>query len=201
VRSRGRVQEVKREPIVCFLIEEVAVVRRGLRRYTSDSCSGPVGYHNARRAHDEIAYPIGIIGIDAIVDRPQIPDELWPDRCDACGMSFPDDVFRQITTCRVYRRVDDGSLTTLRTAPPGAVWRAEWMEPRRSGADGKAYVVRLPEGTDWMLDGPSYDACGEEAGPGWVRSGEAPRFTVQPSILVHRTGYHARLENGVLVEV
>jgi len=193
---------VNRDPVACFLLEEVPRVRRGLRRYTSDHCDGPVGYHNSRRAHDEIDYPLGSIGIDAIMDRPQIPDEEWPDRCDACGYWFPDDVARQITTCRVYRRADDGSLTTLRTAPAGAVWRAEWLEPRRAGPDGRAYVVRLPDGTDWMVDGPSYDERGEEAAlHGWTRTGEAPRFTVRPSILIHRTGWHGYLTNGVLESV
>lgn len=185
--------------VVCFLLEEVARVRRGLRCHSSERCAGSVGYHNARHAHDEIAYPPGAIGIDAIVDRPHIPEELWPDRCDACGYRFGVSVDRQITTCRVYRRADTGELVTLRTAPHGAMWRATWMEPHPTSPDGLAYVVKLPDGTDWLIDGPTYDAAVNTNGPGWTRSGEAPRLTVRPSILIHRTGYHATLENGVLV--
>lgn len=198
MRNRGRVQAVTRDPVVCFLLEEETRVRRGLRRSSTEHCTGPLGYHNARRAHDEIEYPRGVIGIDAIIDRPHIPDELWPDRCDACGFRFAHDVERRITTCRVYRRADYGELVTLRTAPPGAMWRAFWMEPGRAGPDGMAFVVRLPDGTDWLIDGPSYDSIGKPNGPGWTRTGEAPRFTVTPSILIHRTGYHAHLVNGVL---
>ena len=81
--------------------------------------------------------------------------------------------------------------------PPGALWRAAWYE--RSGwvgADGQSWLCKLPDGTDWLIDGPAGNAPGKL--PGWDRKGTAPLFTVTPSI--KSPGYHGFLTDGFLVE-
>lgn len=95
----------------------------------------------------------------------------------------------------IYRGI--GFEGTLDEAPIGAIWNADWM-PIRQGEE--YFVVRLPGGSDWAIDGPSFNADLTEAkSRGWTRTGTPPNLTVTPSIQIHSTGYHAFLTNGVLV--
>lgn len=80
-------------------------------------------------------------------------------------------------------------VTTLEDAEPGAMW---FMR-------GDLHV-RLPNGYDWNVDGPTAD------GDGWTRAGEPPNVTAKPSIGMpwppeeHEDYYHGWLRDGQLIE-
>lgn len=109
-------------------------------------------------------------------------------------------------------KAPDGAVYQLGTvsahgvppAPPGAMWDASWLTGLSvcgarpfGGPDGRTFIVRTPGG-DWVIDGPSF-RDGEPVGLGWTRTGEPPRITVTPSIVL--PGYHAWLRDGSLIPV
>lgn len=73
------------------------------------------------------------------------------------------------------------------------MWAVWWIPKGDSwtGPDGLCLSVCLPDGTHWMIDGPS-----SSDGPGWERSGTPPLITARPSILTRQ--YHGWLTDGVL---
>lgn len=83
----------------------------------------------------------------------------------------------------------NGTTTTLDEASPGAMW---FMR-------GDLHV-RLPNGYDWNIDGPTAD------GKGWTREGKPPDVSAQPSIGLpwppdeHEDYYHGFLRDGKLIE-
>jgi len=122
----------------------------------------------------------------------------------------------------------DGERFTLRDAPPGAMWDATWMQAdQRTGPDGITLVVRLPNGSDWMVDGECSNCTRTQWGPKevdgkmcdkvwlgrthycWVRHGDPRTGTIH----VDKNGdtcsagagsiwignYHGFLHNGYLV--
>lgn len=132
----------------CYLIEFTGQTRYSLRRYRSGqgACVGGVmSYHNAESA------PIAD-GQDEPSKPPRV-DPRWPTRC-ACGYEFePSDPW-QVFGERLVRRADTGEVITLRSAPPGAIYNADWSTrvPEWTGPDGRALHVRLPNGHDWAID-------------------------------------------------
>lgn len=179
--------------IECFLIKPTGRMLLLLRRYCSANCQehGPNGYHNAMVPWGEAAW------------NPQAPDQpdhgldLWPAAC-TCGYLFRETDNWQVFTERLYYRADSSPdvTTTLRAAPVGAMWDADWLHDFRKGPDGLSLHVRLPDGGDWFIDGPS-----AQNGPGWARTGTAPVLTVTPSCQ-HITGgmWHGWLRDGHLVD-
>ena len=111
----------------------------------------------------------------------------------------------------IYKRSDTGEEITLRDAPVGAIWRADWYEdmPEYTGTDGKSYVCRTPGG-DWMIDGRASNCTkpNDNEHKCWCRHGEAPNFTVNKvgntcaagagSIMMRN--YHGFLINGELTD-
>lgn len=193
--------------IDCFVIEQTSRYRRFLRRYTygaqraCPATSDGSGGHDAWRPWsdaDAIDTPDGyhVVPED---DAPPHGDARWPATCDRCGEAFkPDDTW-QVFGDRIYR-MPDGSETTLRTAPPGAMWRATWMERNDSswvGPDGQSWALMTPAG-EWLIDGPSTN------GGRWTRTGTPPKLTATPSIgkqLVNGAWqYHGWLRDGQLVD-
>lgn len=185
--------------IVCFFLEptEEATVR--MRRFGRFGDCGR-GYHDASVTIGTCHFPLGNAlngeGTD-IVDR---GDPRWPTTCERCGALFAEDHDRQLFKARLYRRSDTGELTTLREAPPGAMWFADWMRDAHRynrGPDGHVLVVMTPAG-EWCVDGAANN------GPGWTREGTPPNVTARPSILIdgwhddRPVTYHAFLTNGVL---
>lgn len=96
----------------------------------------------------------------------------------------------------------------------GDMWPAPWLveeEPRefflsdaflagwRSGAITRMpLVVRMPDGTDFCVDGPTRQS-GERGSGGWQVSGEPPVITVTPSI--NLVGYyHGWIRDGVITD-
>ena len=203
----------------CFLIEPTSKDWRYLRRYGHDTA--PDGhYHNTMvkiedGSHTLVAGPDGrktwrhfapdgspestASGV-LIEDRYSRDDPRWPAHC-ACGYEFrPDDqwqLFHEV----VYRRADTGEEMDLRNAPPGAMWDAFWLAEMDSyrGPDGKSLVVKLPNGSEWTIDGPS------SQGGHWTRTGEPPNLTATPSILSYACAawpeYHGWLRDGELASV
>jgi len=57
------------------------------------------------------------------------------------------------------------------------------------------HIVRLPDGSDFCIDGPCYDN-GKRYG-GWEVTGEPPMVTLSPSINI-RGYYHGWIKDGVI---
>jgi len=194
-----------------FLIEATGQARIYLRR---NSAWGDAGsYHNAM---NEIG--VAQITFDAdgnwsepiAKEQPPHDDPRWPAVADD-GYVFQDFDHWQVFMDRIYRRADNGELTTLRTAPEGAIWRAEWCEdtPGWCGADGRCYVAKCPGGGDWMIDGRASNCTmkDDNVHKCWVRHGEAPNFTVDKNGVSCQAGagsiqthnWHGFLRNGEFV--
>jgi hypothetical protein len=149
--------------LACFFLEPILSARRSLRRFTysSDSgvakCSTAWG-HDASVVIDEVA--IGrradgiwdFLGTDSV--EPFLADPRWPERCRHCGFVFGSVGEFQVFLEPMYRRTDTGELFTLRAAPPGAIWNADWLAKYDEwrGPDGRSLVCRCPDGHDWTID-------------------------------------------------
>lgn len=188
--------------VECFMLEPIARGVRFLRRYvysSKEACSkSGFGYHNADVSIGEVEMAVPAEGTyEACISSDTIPheDPRWPRSC-ACGYVFQDGDEWQINDDRLYAKTDGSGLTTWRTAPPGAMRSAWWMGECFHGPDGKAWAVKLPDGSDWVIDGPASN--GRKDGPAWTRTGVAPKFTANPSI--KSPGYHGFLRDGRLEE-
>lgn len=141
-----------------FWLEPTERERVWLRRFVPSDrkpgCPLPHGYHDAvdflkdRSARDEL-------DSDSDYDRPSDESPLWPELC-ACGYKFQPDDKRQVFNQHLYSGAPDGKFYTLRDAPIGAMWDAEWYRSRGGGGmftgpDGLCLVVKTPGG-DWMVD-------------------------------------------------
>ncbi|MES2155450.1 MAG: hypothetical protein V4510_09980 [bacterium] len=181
---------------VCFLLEDMRRARYSLRRYSEARCVLSPGYHNARSV--------------VIEERPEDPakdytgsnppevaraDPRWPKRC-ACGYAFEAADQWQVWADGLYRH-DTGAVFTWDEAPAGAVRDASWWPDK--GADGHAWAVKLPDGSDWMTEGKANNcACpSDPAHRCWKRSGAPPNLTVSPSIATSR--WHGWLREWRLV--
>jgi len=199
--------------IKCFWLQPTDREKRYLRRYASGSkCSGPMSYHNAMVLLDEspeVACPDG-----CWKDSGQTADNfkghpLWPTHC-ACGYEFKPEDEWQLFSQHLYRRADTGEEMTLRDAPEGAMWNADWY-PKDSawrGDDGRAIICKVPKNHNWHVDGPASN-CTRPNEPHhcWVRHGEPPNLTVDKNGNTCAAGagsiqtkdWHGFLRNGELV--
>lgn len=136
-----------------------------LRRYRASgdtSCAG--SYCNAMTYIGDapiVRTPDG--SVEVCDDLKPLPsDSRWPTKCESCGAPFaPTDPY-QLFTQPIYCSIDGSQEMTLRDAPAGAVWNAWWIADRRRqeqrgcgwmvGPDGRSLVVRMPDGSDWMID-------------------------------------------------
>lgn len=154
-----------------------------------------MGVHDASIPFDVIDSPPDERGVTLHTDA-GVPrnDQRWPTKCSSCEYLFEDGDTWQTFQERLYQRTDTGALCTLRSAPVGAMWDASWYPEK--GPDGRSLVVMTPAG-EWMVDAPS------TSGRPWQRTGEVPKVTAQPSILINNRGgqgYHGWLTDGFLVE-
>lgn len=194
----------------CFFLSPTGRYRVSLRRYVrggSDRCGGPIGVHEASveiATEEHVARPMsGETGL--------IPDDdpRWPNACAHCGHAFAKDDPRQVNFDELHARSDGGAETTLRDAPPGAMWDAVWM-PDACKVDGRYLIVRLPNGRDWCIDDEASNCTrkGDAAHKCWVRHGDPPNLTVDKNGNTCSAGagsilagdYHGFLRNGVLTE-
>lgn len=95
-------------------------------------------------------------------------------------------------------------LTTLRAAPPGAMWDAKWLV--RKGPDGKSVVVKCPNGLEWYADERASN-CGmptDDIHRCWIRHGQVPNLTIDKVGVSCAAGagsivsgdYHGFIRNG-----
>ena len=106
-------------------------------------------------------------------------DQRWPSHC-ACGYEFAKSDKWQLFTQRLYARKDTGEVMTLRDAPVGAMWNADWYPDVWKGKDGMSLMVRCPDGHDWCIDARASN-CGlpkDNDHRCWIRHGVAPNITV-----------------------
>lgn len=154
-------------PHKVFWLEPTEQERVWLRRYRSKTisdseggvverpgCPLPWGYHDHMILLKDRPYGlVGSINASSDPDRPSDDSPYWPTHC-ACGYAFQEDDPKQVFNMRLYRGAPDGQLYTLRDAPPGAMWDAEWFHDCEwmVGPDGIALMVKLPNGNDWCVD-------------------------------------------------
>ncbi len=194
------------EPIYCFLIEDSGrdqvSFRRWTRRRADTTGDCPVhGRHAAVRISFHRSEEPATSRISRHDDESFAPDDpRWPSTCE-CGYRFADDDHFHSLREPLYvgppPDQDAMMLVTLNQAPPGAIWRAPWLEEYRQsrGPDGHSYVCMLPTGP-WLIDGVA------KGGKRWTRSGDPPRFTVRPSVIHLRAdsleAYCGLLTDGVV---
>lgn len=203
-------------PVPCFLVVPTDRMRLSLRRYRSGSdlskCPGPQSYHDAKA-------PLGELkdrsDLEAISDEPgplyPKTDPRWPTHC-ACGEAFVDADAWQVFTERIWARADTGEENTLHAFGPGAMWDATWHHdvPAWCGFDGRAIIVKLPNGHDWAIDGRASNCTLKDDTEHrcWIRHGEPPHLTVDKNGRtcaagagsIASDGWHGFLRNGMLVE-
>lgn len=211
--------------VACFWLESTDHVRVALRRYSSAGSQCTMGYHQAYAPLGDVTLrwmserPEGVEGADHWTTGPDgaigIPDFVWPDDSDVrwpthcqCGYIFQDSDERQHFWDRLYRRGDTGELVTLRDAPPGAMWDAEWYPWK--GPDGRSVVARCPNGQDWMIDGRATNCTlpDDDEHRCWVRHGEPPNITVDKNGFTCAAGagsilagdYHGFLRDGIFTD-
>lgn len=192
----------------CYLLEPTPLERVSMRVLDyRDGVVCPKGgshrgelvlgdFRSADRVGDEYVWPVA---------HPADGDPRWPKACEKCGQAFGADAHRGLSSERIFTRTDTRAIVTLDDTTPGAVWRAPWYEdsPEYRGPDGRCYVVKLPDGHDWIIDSRASNCdspcrqckrfyrdhykklagvCGtfEDARPHkcWVRAGTAPAFNV-----------------------
>jgi len=192
--------------VKAFLIEQTGDANVYLRRYSSEP------YHNGQTLIGVAPVTVDEKGHWHVeVERKEMPprdDPRWPTVADD-GYVFQDSDAWQVFTDRLYRRVDNGEVVTLRDAPEGAIWRAEWYEdvPQWRGADGRSYVAVCPGGGVWMIDSRASNCTlpDDNVHKCWVRHGEAPNFTVDKNGAtcaagagsIQTSNWHGFLRNGV----
>lgn len=186
--------------VKCFMLDDTDNLKRWLRRYsaTDAKCKGKT-YHNGMVELDIIKYPIQTT-IEAM-EWPET-DPRWPKKCEDCDYQFTEKDPFQVYVDRIMRRRDTGEEFCLRDNIPGGIYNAWWMIQYHKdwvGPDGLCLIIRLPNGSDWMMDGPSTQSGNKR---GWTRTGTPPLVTASPSILSHGFGdrkeYHGWLRDGVL---
>ena len=121
-------------------------------------------------------------------------DPRWPVTC-ACSYVFQEGDSWQENRTRLYKRSDNGALTTIGNAPVGALYDSGTFKDvdgyQRNG-DGMSLVCKTPAG-EWLMDGPASN------GPGWQRTGTPPDINVTPSIGIgNPMRMHGWLRNGWL---
>ncbi len=209
--------------VQCVFLEETKMVEQRLRRYTREGGECPDiknwGTHDAWTKIGEVAKDgqDGGNDVNQNIDPGQTypvsyDDPRWPTQC-SCGFKFPDSVGRQYFPQTLYRVKGTDTLVTLRNAPAGAMWYADWYGTK--GPDGHSLVVKLPNGSDWLIDSRASNCTmpQDNVHQCWVRHGEVPNITVDKNghtcaagagSISSREGkpdyYHGFLRNGFLEE-
>jgi len=205
------------------MLEPAPFAREELRRFvfTNDDDGNPVpehkcpgcphhGIHDATVVLGQIDLPLSDAGRRA--DDCPHDDPRWPRKCDRCDFVFGERGRWQHVVERLFRRGDNGGLCTLKEAPVGAMYYADWMPKSVGGPDGRYLMVVCPGNHPWSVDGQASN-CTTRQGPDaypkhkcWIRHGTPPDITVDKngktcaagagSIVV--PGWHGFLRNGWL---
>lgn len=184
-------------PVTCFLLAATDRHRVKLRRWSlgdARPCPARGSWgHDAGAVVGEVRDPGHPPNGDDPARYPH-DDPRWPSKCDHCGAAFAEGDAWQVFHEEVFVRADgEPGDFFIRSLPPGAMYDATWLHGNAEmcGPDGRALILQLPDGRPWHIDGSATN------GPGWTRTGDAPRITARPSILT--PGYHGWLTDGVLI--
>lgn len=206
--------------VQCFMLEPTGDRRIYLRRFGKGAgghfCTkwkAPSDWHSKRvHLRDE---PITFVDGDPErwTEVPMLDhsDPRWPTHCK-CGFAFTPEDDCQMDQERLYKRSDTGEVLIEDSAPPGAMWYADWYAHKESGRnigpDGRCLVVRLPDGVDWIIDSRASNCDRRDVRHNcWKRTGTPPNVNVTKggpctkgagSILTEK--YHGHLRNGWLVQ-
>jgi len=205
--------------VPCFLITKTDRVRRKLRRYFSapdwkqQICPIHGSMHNASAIVDVVPDTDQASGDSWPHDDPR-----WPKVCDCGQYNFTEQDHWQLFIEHLFRR-DTGEEHTLREAPPGAMWYADWMiegvdQSKHGnlyrGPDGHCLMVRCPDGHDWCVDSRCSNCTlpNDNIHKCWVRHGTPPNITVDKNGVTCAAGagsiltpkWHGFLTSGVLSE-
>lgn len=184
------------------MVEPSGVSLVELRRYVVGERCAVAGIHSTAIAIGELAADDA--GATCAPEPHELGDQRWPVAC-ACGRRYTelDAWIRQVTP--LWRIVGQPAVRWgLRELPPGAMYRATWLEGAWQGPDGACLVVVTPA-AHWVIDGVF-----RENGKAWTRTGTPPRVTAAPSAdfrrlmessKVLRERWHGELRDGVLVEL
>lgn len=185
-------------PWKMFLVEPAGIFRRSLRRFWNYGLGRHSGhYHDASVViKEQCSCPEP--GGRSTSGEGWEDDPRWPARC-ACGYAFVPEDHRQMNEELLYKGAPDGRLYTLRSHPPGAIWRAIWMEKETenpyAAPDGKVWCLKLPGDTEWLI----YSFSSGPDRRKWDVHGTLPNITVHPS--VNAEGYyHGWIKDGVISE-
>ncbi len=192
--------------IPCFLLTKTETQRVWLRRYSQfdRQCPGAMSYHDS-------LFLLGDFPEDSpIPDTPPPDDERWPKAC-ACGYQFTSGDIYQVFTLHLFRREDNGQMTTIRESPPGAMWLADWFPQKfewENGGDSPCLIVKTPGG-DWNVDSRASNCTMKDDRKHrcWIRHGDPPKVTVDKNGFTCQAGagsiqagnWHGFLRNGELV--
>lgn len=204
--------------VKCFWLERTYKCSQALRVYerTEQDCpQGMNGYHEATTP-----LPDG-----DLMDHPNYPDRAvqrvatkasdaeliaqhggYPTHC-TCGYEFSPKAEQHIFYRMLYKR-EDGSLTSVEKAEPGAMWNA-WYHPSVwRGPDGRSIMVKLPDGSEWCVDSRAANCTmkDDDVHKCWIRHGEPPNLTVDKNGFtcaagagsIATNGYHGFLRGGYL---
>ena len=205
--------------IKTFMLERTGLANRYLRRFKhSDEGKCVDGsYHQAKvfidRVPVNLTYEDGMPLYSVTTDPEEFEgDPRWPTTCTKCGYGFEASDPYQVFWDQLYKRLDTEELITLRDAPPGAMWYAEWLEYLESdnwwkGPDGRVLMCKTPGG-DWNIDGRASNCSMPEDNEHrcWVRHGTPPEVTIDKNGNTCAAGagsiqcgdYHGFLQNGYL---
>ncbi|NUP34686.1 MAG: hypothetical protein HOU01_23685 [Streptomycetaceae bacterium] len=193
-------------------LEATDRVSLGLRRYRSgaDGFDCEHGYHSALVITGEASARRDDDGYPQAPEKVDHDDPRWPTHCEkGCGYAFAQADHWQEWSEALYARSDTEELTSLRDAPPGSMWDANWLPADFKGPDGVGLMVRCPNGHDWAVDREASN-CTRKGEPHacWVRHGDPRecRLTVDKNGDTCAAGagsilagdYHGFLQNGVL---
>lgn len=146
--------------------------------------------------------------VDGAMVFPKIAedDPRWPAECQKCFASVGVKFERTRSIAPMYGVESDPMIRALEDAPPGWMWNRDDLPEEWRGKDGMCLSMKLPDGADWLMDGPAQNcpdiAHHGHAGHGecgWTRLGIAPQITVTPSVSSPR--FHGWLRDGVLKSI
>lgn len=208
--------------IKCYFIEPTEFFRKGTRRYSYQEnvqvkCPAVAEEWSVHRASLILESQLDFTGRETPSSgNASDPEhkEQYPTKCEKCDYIFvPEDEY-MLDYSRLYKRTDDGRLTTLNDAEPGAMWYAPWYEGmfRCPESDPTHVLVVLTPGGHWVVDSRASNCTRKDDNTHfcWLRSGD-PKTG---NITVHKNGdtctagagsilidsYHAMLQDGYLID-
>jgi len=196
--------------IKVFWLEPTDLVRVWARRYVPSGdyrwCSKRMGLGcEAWRLHLEQAPREDWPASRAASEKEGM---AFPETCSHCKGAFPAGSIHQVFVSSLFSGAPDGKLYTLREAPVGSMWDADWLPNELAGPDGIHLVVKTPGG-EWMVDSKATNCTRpDEDHECWVRHGDPRTGTVHVDKQgntcsagagsISMGGYHGFLHHGFL---